>query len=131
MDPHRHTGGGSAYLRPVYEGLFDRSSELGVLAALKLVDSTEATGEHTIVVHLRQSDPAIIDAFTGTAGMLVSPKAIDDPALDRNQVGRGPYVYDAGASREGEVRIYTPNPTYRTPDDQGLENLEIPDTRRA
>lgn len=173
MDPHQHTGGGTSYLRPVYEALFDRSPDgeivpiladsyeadgttvrvtlkqgiafsdgaaftaevaaqninrvidLGVNASLKLAEKAEVTGENEITITLKSPDPSIVEALTGTAGMMVSPKAIADPALDRNPVGTGPYLYAADQSREGELRVYTPTPTYRNPDDQGVERIEV------
>jgi peptide/nickel transport system substrate-binding protein len=173
MDPHQHTGGGSSYLRPVYEALFDRSPdgeivpilaesylaegttikvtlksgikfsdgsdltaevaaqninrviELGVLASMKLAEKAEVTGENEITITLKGPDPSIVEALTGTAGMMVSAAALNDPALDRNPVGTGPYIYAADQSREGELRVYTPSPDYRNPDDQGLERIEI------
>jgi peptide/nickel transport system substrate-binding protein len=48
-----------------------------------------------------------------------------DAALDRNPVGTGPFVYDKAASREGLLRVYTPNPRYWNPAAQGLARLEI------
>ena len=173
MDPHQHSGGGSSYLRPVYQGLFDRNAdgeivpmlaesysvdgktvtitlkqgitfsdgsaltadlaarnlnrviELGVNAGVKLAEKAEVTGENEITVTLKSPDPSIVDALSGTAGMMVSAAALDDPALDRNPVGTGPFIYDAEQSREGEVRVYTPTPNYRAPDDQGVERIEI------
>lgn len=173
MDPHNHSGGGTSYLRPVYDSLFDRAAdgsiqpvladsytvdgkqvtitlkpgivfsdgspltaevaarnlkrviELGVNAGMKLAEKAEATGDNQITVTLKSPDPSIIDALTGPAGMMVSPAALDDPALDRNPVGTGPFIYDAAQSREGELRVYTPTPDYRNPDDQGLARIEI------
>lgn len=173
MDPHNHSGGGTSYLRPVYDSLFDRAAdgsiqpvladsysvdgtqvtitlkpgivfsdgspltaevaarnlnrviELGVNAGMKLAEKAEATGDNQVTVTLKSPDPSIIDALTGPAGMMVSPAALDDPALDRNPVGTGPFIYDAAQSREGELRVYTPTPDYRNPDDQGLARIEI------
>lgn len=173
MDPHNHSGGGTSYLRPVYEALFDRAPsgeivpvlaesysvdgktvvitlkpgvrfsdgsvltaelaarnlnrviELGVNAGMKLAEKAEASGENEITVTLKSPDPSIIDALSGTAGMMVSAAALDNPALDRNPVGTGPFVYDASQSREGELRVYTPSSDYRNPDVQGLARIEI------
>jgi peptide/nickel transport system substrate-binding protein len=48
-----------------------------------------------------------------------------DPAVDRNPIGTGPYVYSKDDSREGEVRVYTPNPTYWDKDKIGLTRYEV------
>lgn len=103
----------------------NRVIELGVNAGVKLAEKAEVSGENQITVTLKSPDPSIIDALSGTAGMMVSPTALDDPALDRNPVGTGPFVYDAAQSREGELRVYTPTPDYRDPDAQGLARIEI------
>lgn len=103
----------------------NRVIELGVNAGLKLAEKAEVTGDNEITLTLKSPDPSIIDALSGTAGMMVSAAALDDPALDRNPVGTGPYVYAADQSREGELRVYTPAPGYRSPDLQGVERIEI------
>lgn len=103
----------------------NRAVELGVLAALKQVEKAVATDDFTIELTLKAPAPSLIFDLTGTAGMMVSPKALEDPSLDRNPVGTGPYIYSSELSREGEVQIYTPNPTYRDQDVIGLESIEI------
>lgn len=173
MDPHQHSGGGSGYLRPVYESLFDRDAdnkvvpllaesyavdgnriiltikpgisfsdgealsaeavtanlnrviEKGIQASMKLAEKAEVTGENEVTLTLQSPDPSIIDSLTGVAGMMISPKAMDDPALDRNPVGTGLYLYSPEESREGELRVYLPNPNYRDPDQVGLARLEL------
>lgn len=50
MDPHQHTGGGSSYLRPVYQALFDRSPEGQIVPVL--ADAYEVDGT-TIKVTLK------------------------------------------------------------------------------
>ena len=108
----------------------NRGVELAILEGLKTVESADAVDEHTLHIRLKEQDPAIIMSLSYTGGMMVAPAAMADPALDRNPVGTGPYVYAKDDSREGEVRVYTPNPTYWDKDQIGLaryEVLEIPD----
>jgi peptide/nickel transport system substrate-binding protein len=104
---------------------FKRSTGIGRLAGVKAIESAEAVDDFTVKLTLKEPAPSLIRDLSGTAGMMISPKAMEDPALDRNPVGTGPYVYNAAESREGEVRVYSPNPTYRDPDQIGLERLEI------
>lgn len=178
MDPQKQSGGGIAYLRPVYESLFiktadgkvapllatayevnglsikitlrkgvsfsngepfnakavaanvNRGVKLGILEGLKPVNNATAIDDSTVQITLKEPSPSIIPELAGVAGMMVAPKAMDDPALDRNPVGTGPYLYDKEQSREGEVRVYKPNPGYWDPTQQGLvryEVWEIPD----
>lgn len=103
----------------------NRGVGIGVLEGLLSVAGAEALDEFTVRITMRESDPSIIMALAGTAGMMIAPAAMDDPALDRNPVGTGPFVYDPAQSREGEVRIYVPNPAYWEPDQQQLARLEV------
>ena len=103
----------------------NRGVKIGILEGLKPVDSAAATGEFTVNIKLKVPDPSIIHDLTGESGMMIAPKALDDPALDRNPVGTGPYIYNKEQSREGEIRVYTPNPTYWDPKEQGLARFEV------
>jgi hypothetical protein len=46
-------------------------------------------------------------------------------AIGRNPIGTGPYVHSRADSREGEVQVYTPNPTYWDKDKVGLTRYEV------
>jgi peptide/nickel transport system substrate-binding protein len=102
-----------------------RGVKAGVLAAMNPIQDAAAVDDHTVKITLGAPAPSLIRDLSGEAGMMISPKALDDAALDRNPVGTGPFVYNAGESREGEVRVYTPNADYWEPDQVGLERLEI------
>jgi peptide/nickel transport system substrate-binding protein len=103
----------------------ERGVKLAIQPALKPIAKVEATGEYEVTVTLNEPSPSLIRSLASAPGMMISPKALEDPALDRNPVGTGPYLYDKAQSREGEVRVYTPNPNYWAPDEVGLERLEI------
>lgn len=173
MDPQQQSGSGVPYLRPVYEGLFERGPDgvpvpllatgyqvdgldvtiklregvmfsngeafnaevaaaninrgvkLGIIEGLKTVESAEAVDETTFRIRLKEPDPAIIYSLSSTGGMMLAPAAMADPAIDRNPIGTGPYVYSKEESREGEVRVYLPNPTYWDKDKIGLARYEV------
>lgn len=103
----------------------NRGVEIDILEGLKTVENAEVVDEFTIRINLKELDPAIIDSLCYTAGMMIAPSAMDDPALDRNPVGTGPYVHSRQESREGEVQVYTPNPTYWDRDQIGLARYEV------
>ena len=103
----------------------NRGVKLGILRALSSVKDATVTGKFTVEITLKKSAPSIIEDLAARAGMMISPKAMMDPTLDRNPVGTGPYLYNAKLSREGEVRIYTLNKNYWNPSVQGLEKIEI------
>ena len=102
-----------------------RGKEVGILTALKPIEKAEAVDDFTVKITLASPAPSLLSDFTSAPGMIISPKALEDPALDRNPVGTGPYVYNKEESREGEVRVYTPNPDYWDPDMIGLDRVEI------
>jgi peptide/nickel transport system substrate-binding protein len=103
----------------------NRGVELAIIEGLKTVESAEANDEYTFTIKLKEKDPAIIDSLTHTGGMMLAPEAMADPTIDRNPIGTGPYVHSADESREGEVQVYTPNPTYWDKDKIGLERYEV------
>ena len=102
-----------------------RGVEMGILEGLKPVEGASVVDDHTVSIRMKEPNPSIISDLAGVAGMMIAPSAMDDPALDRNPVGTGPYLYDKDVSREGEVRIYTPNPAYWDPERQGLSRYEV------
>lgn len=103
----------------------NRGVKLAIIEGLKTVASAEAVDASTLHIKLKEPDPAIIDSLCYTGGMMLAPAAMADPAIDRNPIGTGPYVYDKAQSREGEVRVYTPNPTYWDKDKIGLARYEV------
>lgn len=103
----------------------NRGVEINVLEGLRSVAGAEVVDDYTVRLTMRSADPSIISVLAGTSGMMIAPAAMDDPALDRNPVGAGPFVYNAQESREGEMRVYTPNPNYWEPEQQKLARLEV------
>lgn len=116
---------GEPFTAKVAAANLKRGANLKVLRALMVVEEAKETGKYTLEVTLNKPDPSFIENLSGVAGMMVSSKAMADPALDRNPVGTGPYVYNPGLSREGEKSVYTLNKTYWDPSAQGLEKIEI------
>ena len=116
---------GEAFNAEAAAANINRGVELGIIEGLRTVEGAEAVDEFTVRIRLKEFDPAIINSLCYTGGMMIAPAALADPALDRNPIGTGPYVYSAQESREGEVRVYTPNPTYWDKDKIGLERYEV------
>ena len=116
---------GEAFNAEVAAANINRGVQLGIIEGLKTVESAEATGDYTFQIKLKEPDPAIIDSLCYTGGMMLAPAAMADPAIDRNPIGTGPYVRSKEESREGEVQVYTPNPTYWDQDKIGLARYEV------
>ena len=105
----------------------DRGKAVGVRAEFAVIDSVSVADPFTVVVTLAHPAPAFISDLASIPGFMISPAALDDPALDRNPVGTGPWVYNAAESREGEVHVYTLNDNYWNPSAQGVERIEVYD----
>ena len=103
----------------------NRGVELGIVEGLKTVENASAADEFTLKIKLKEFDPAIINTLCYTGGMMIAPAAMAARALDRNPVGTGPYVHSKEESREGEVQVFTPNPTYWDKDKIGLARYEV------
>lgn len=116
---------GEAFNAEVAAANINRGVKLAIIEGLKTVENAEAVDEYTVQIKLVEPDPAIIDSLCHTGGMMLAPAAMADPAIDRNPIGTGPYVYSKEESREGEVRVYTPNPTYWDKDKIGLARYEV------
>ena len=116
---------GEAFNAEVAAANINRGVELGILEGLKTVESAEAVDDYTFRITLKEKDPAIIISLSYTGGMMIAPAAMADPELDRNPIGTGPYVYNIEESREGEVRVYTPNSTYWDKGMIGLSRYEV------
>ncbi len=116
---------GEAFNAEAAAANINRCVKLGIIEGLKTVESAEAVDANTVRIKLKEADPAIIDSLCGTGGMMIAPAAMADPAIDRNPIGTGPYVYSKEESREGEKRVYLPNPTYWDKDKIGLARYEV------
>lgn len=70
----------------------DRSRTLGdssSKADLVRIEEVVAVDETTLELHLASADATLPAVFSGAAGAMISPAAIDDPNLDQNPVGAG------------------------------------------
>jgi len=76
------------------------------------VRSAEVIGPYTLRIHLHAPDPTLLQNLAGSPGMMVSPGAFDNPDLDLNPVGTGPFIYDKDNSTIGEVHRFVPRPDY-------------------
>jgi peptide/nickel transport system substrate-binding protein len=95
------------------------------------IESVEALDAQTVRVVLSVPRPTWLAELASTAGMIVSPAALDAPDLDRNPVGTGPYRYNATDSLENRY-VYDRNDDYWNVDElsrypERWEVLAIPD----
>jgi peptide/nickel transport system substrate-binding protein len=101
------------------------------LAAVKSVDVAD---EDTVVVNLSEPDPALLNYFSGAAGLMASPAAIKAGTLAQTPVGTGPYVMDTSSTVAGSQYVFTAREDYWAPDLQrfpGVEYIYLDDTARV
>ena len=77
--------------------------------------AAEVLAEYALRLHLHHPDPTLLYNLGLSPGLMVSPAAFDNPNLDLNPVGTGPWLYDRGRSTLGEVLHFVPNPDYWNP----------------
>ncbi len=73
-----------------------------------------ATDATTVVVTLKQADPAILPAMASSLGAVFLPADIANPDKDKSAVpiGSGPYVLDDANTTPGSVYTYVRNADY-------------------
>lgn len=77
---------------------------------LSVIESVEVVDDHTVRLHVTDEARTLPLDLAGPVGMMVSPAALDDPELDLNPVGTGPYVLDQERFRTGETATYVRAP---------------------
>lgn len=76
------------------------------------IERVQPVDEHTLRISLKFPDPTLTFNLGLTPGMMISPAAFDNPDLDLNPVGTGPWIYEADNSTIGEVHRFRANPDY-------------------
>lgn len=79
---------------------------------LDSVVSAKATNKTTVVLTLKDTDPALLENLAETAGLIQSPKTIGSASEKTKPVGAGPYVFSSTKSRFGSYYTFTKNAKY-------------------
>ncbi|NBE99817.1 hypothetical protein FE391_40580 [Nonomuraea sp. KC401] len=89
---------------------------------LKMINEVEVEDDELAIRHTG-SEEDLLNALAHRGGALISPKAFDNPDLDRKPVGSGPYqVTDY---RRDDRVVYKPFPGYYDKSAQRLKGLEM------
>src|SRR5690625_1540033 len=87
---------------------------------------------HTVELVLSEPNPALIEYLTVNPGMMVSPKALEDPdRLTFNPVGTGGWELDSAKSIRGDRYTYQRNDAYWNPAEQPVHTIFIREMRDA
>lgn len=85
-----------------------------------------ASGNYTVVLQLKEPDPALLLSLSRNAGLVASNAALADPkTLASAPVGSGPYVLDQAATVSGSEYVFTKNADYWNPSVQHYDKLVI------
>ncbi len=107
----------------VYENLKAHRTSLITRAAMVTVESIERKGSDQVEVKLTKPWTAFPTVMTSQIGYVISPKMIENPALNRTPIGSGPFVYDART--EGEKWSFKKNTSYRQAGKPHLDAIEF------
>jgi peptide/nickel transport system substrate-binding protein len=97
------------------------------------VDSRRLTGvtvevvdDLTFTMTLPAPNPGIVTQLGGSAGQLVSPATLDNPAtLDTQPIGSGPYTLNTGETVVGSKFVFDRNPNYWNAADFPYDKIEF------
>ncbi len=89
------------------------------------VESVEVTGPYEVTLHLKEPDTSLPLILSDRAGMMVSPKAVQELGSrhDRNPVGCGPMKFVSWA--DGDRIILERNPNYWRQDRPFVSGIEF------
>ncbi len=95
-------------------------------AASSIADAV-AEDATTVVVTLKQPDPAILPAMAASLGAVFLPADIDNPDKDKSAVpvGSGPYILDDANTTPGSVYTYVRNKDYWDPASYPFDKLVL------
>ena len=89
------------------------------------IKSVEVVDDMTLRLYLHHPDPTLTYNLGLPPGMMISPAAFDNPDLDINPVGTGPWIYEFETSMIGDVHRYRLNPDYYAGHPEGRGNYEV------
>ncbi len=92
---------------------------------LRSVADAKAKDDTTLVLTMKQPDPALLVALTQNAGLVESPAAFGNADLQQRPVGSGPYVLDTEKTVVGTEYQFKKNPTYWDAANRFFDNLVI------
>ena len=95
----------------------------GLAAYLASVDTVEVIDPTHVRFVLNRPDATLPMQLATRPGMMISPAAFENPDLDSQPVGSGPY--ELVEYREGDMAAYERRDDYWNPDYAGVKRLEI------
>jgi peptide/nickel transport system substrate-binding protein len=93
----------------------------------KVADMVDAKAQDqtTLVITLKQANPAFLIYLGQAAGLMESPKAFDAPDVKTNPVGSGPYTLNTSKTVVGTSYVFDKNPKYWDPENVHYDTLTV------
>jgi peptide/nickel transport system substrate-binding protein len=95
------------------------------VAQLAAYDSTTVVDASTVQIKLKETDPAFEYYMSQAAGLMGSPKALENPDIDQIPVGSGPYVMVKDQSVKGSQYVFTKREGYWNKDLQKWDKVTL------
>ncbi|MCA1006840.1 ABC transporter substrate-binding protein [Rhodococcus hoagii] len=96
-----------------------QTAQLGAVEQITVVDTD------TIAITLRAPDPALTYYLSQAAGLMGSPKALENEGIQTDPVGTGPYTLDKGGSVKGAQVVFSARQDYWNEDLQHYEKITL------
>lgn len=90
---------------------------------MTFVDTITAKDATTVEVTFTTPDPAFLSYLTRTAGLVMSPAAVENEDLPTNPVGSGPYTLDTAATVTETSYTFLKREGYWNPDVQHYDTI--------
>lgn len=91
---------------------FQTHPESRLKSGLAPIESVDVVDDLTVRFNLGGGGAYLPYEFSGRSGMMVSPAAFENPDLDHNPVGTGPYLVKPGSFQVGAEVTFIRNPDY-------------------
>lgn len=106
-----------------FDRLADESNGLKRTSLYNVIDTVEVVGEYEVKFTLHESFGAMINTFAHPAGMIHSPKALEEygKEVSKNPVGTGPFKFVEW--KPGESLTVEKFEDYRIPDQPKVDKL--------
>lgn len=98
------------------------SGQKSKVADMANATATDAT---TLVITLKQPNPAFLRYLGQSAGLMESPTAFDKPDAQTTPIGSGPYTLNTGKSVVGTSYVFDKNPQYWDSGNVHYETLTV------
>ncbi|WP_191089744.1 ABC transporter substrate-binding protein [Nesterenkonia ebinurensis] len=89
------------------------------------IESVEVTGDYSVDIILNEPDPTLLNDLGSSVGAMASPAALDDPSIDLEPVGSGPYTLNSEETVRGDQYVFERKEDYWDPESWAYDRIVI------